>query len=543
MTGDDAVAVTRRGSVLLGVGGLTLAARVVGFGRSLVFSKTVGDTCLGDVYNAANALPNVLFEVAAGGVLAGVVVPVVARHVGAGRRHEADRTTSALLTWTLLVLTVVAVAALLGAGLFARAYAKADCVGSTAVLTALVAVFVPQVWFYGVAVVSAGVLQAHGRFLAAAAAPLVSSVVVIAGYLVFAGLAAPGATRDLGLLGRPALLALGLGTTAGVVALALCTAIPLARSGLRVRPTLHFATGDARVVAAIGVAGLAGLVLQQVSVLVVNLAAQRSPDPGALTRFTWANALYLLPYAVLAAPVIQVAFPRLAAAAEQGAEQLAGVLRRTAPALTVLGWLGAALLAATAVPVARVFVLGPGSGRTSALAAPVAALAPAVLAFALMGLATRTLLAQHRALAAGTTTALAWGTVTLGAAVVAAVVPTGALVPSLAGCVSLGMTVGAVVGWALLARGPARGPVARPGVVPALLAGLVAAVPAVLAGGALARLAGGAGLVAAIGLALGAAVVAALVFLGVLALVRPALLRATWALRHADPAEAVAAGA
>ena len=71
-----------------------------------------------------------LFEVAAGGVLAGVVVPVVARHLGAGRRDEADRTTSALLSWTLLVLTVVAVAALLGAGLYARAYAKADCAGS-----------------------------------------------------------------------------------------------------------------------------------------------------------------------------------------------------------------------------------------------------------------------------------------------------------------------------------------------------------------------------------------------------------------------------
>ena len=84
----------RRGlvSVALGVAGLTLAARIVGFGRSLVFSKTVGDTCLGDVYNAANTLPNVLFEIVAGGVLAGVVVPVVARHVGAGRRRrEAPR--------------------------------------------------------------------------------------------------------------------------------------------------------------------------------------------------------------------------------------------------------------------------------------------------------------------------------------------------------------------------------------------------------------------------------------------------------------------
>ena len=81
----------RRGfaAVALSVAGLTLAARILGFGRSLVFSKTVGDTCLGDVYNAANSLPNALFEIVAGGVLAGVVIPVVARHVGAGRRAEA----------------------------------------------------------------------------------------------------------------------------------------------------------------------------------------------------------------------------------------------------------------------------------------------------------------------------------------------------------------------------------------------------------------------------------------------------------------------
>jgi putative peptidoglycan lipid II flippase len=43
--------------------------------------------------------------------------------------------------------------------------------------------FAPQVWLYGLAVVSAGVLQAHHRFLAAAAAPLLSSVVVIIAYL------------------------------------------------------------------------------------------------------------------------------------------------------------------------------------------------------------------------------------------------------------------------------------------------------------------------------------------------------------------------
>ena len=82
--------------------------------------------------------------------------------------------------------------------------------------------------------------------------------------------------------------------------------------------------------------------------------------------------------------------------------------------IVALAWLGAALLVATAVPVARVFVLGPGSGRTAALAAPIMAFAPAVVGFAMLGLASRTLLAQHDGRAAGLTTASAWAVVIIG---------------------------------------------------------------------------------------------------------------------------------
>ena len=187
----------------------------------MVFSKTVGDTCLGDAYNAANSLPNVLFEIVAGGVLAGVVIPVVARHAGAGRRAETSQTVSALISWTLLVLTPAGLAALAGAQLYGRAFAKADCAGSAETVAALLVMFVPQIWLYGLAVVSAGVLQAHRRFLAAATAPLLSSLVVITAYLIFAASA-----------GTAALAALGWGTTAGVLVLALATLIPLARLGL-----------------------------------------------------------------------------------------------------------------------------------------------------------------------------------------------------------------------------------------------------------------------------------------------------------------------
>ena len=66
------------------IAGITLLARVTGFARWLVFSGNVGTTCAGTVYNAANTLPNVLYEVAAGGALAAVAVPLIARQLGRG---------------------------------------------------------------------------------------------------------------------------------------------------------------------------------------------------------------------------------------------------------------------------------------------------------------------------------------------------------------------------------------------------------------------------------------------------------------------------
>ena len=522
-------------SVAAGVAGLTLAARLVGFGRSLVFSKTVGDTCLGDTYNAANSLPNVLFEIVAGGVLAGVVVPVVARHVGAGRGEHASRTASALITWTLLVLTPAGLAVLAGARLFAAIFAKADCAGSAEVLAALVVMFAPQVWLYGLAVVSAGVLQAHHRFLAAAAAPLISSVVVIIAYLSYAALAAPSANADPSRLTDQALAALGWGTTLGVFALAACTVVPLGRVGLRLRPRLRFAEGDSSVIMTIAAAGIAGLVLQQLSVLLINWSAQQTGDQGALTRFTWANAIYLLPYAVLAAPLLQLSFPRLAAAAEHGRADVGRVLAETGPATVVMAWLGAALLVATAVPVARVFVLGPGSGRTEALAWPIVAFAPAIVGFTLLGLASRTLLAQHLGTASGVANASGWGAVIISVAVLRVVVPADWLVPALAGSVSLGMVVGAAAGWLLLRRSGMSGAgLTRPmvvGLVAALLAGGVAS--------AASRVFANVGVLAAVLGAVAAALLCVLVFAATLRLLAPALLAQLWALRHRVPSAEV----
>ena len=254
--------------------------------------------------------------------------------------------------------------------------------------------FVPQIWLYGLAVVSAGVLQAHQRFLAAASAPLLSSVVVIAAYLIFAGTS---------LVAHGAAGCCGLGTTLGVVVLALTTAVPLAPA----RPAPAAATAlrrrrSARWSTRIAAAGIVGLVLPAGQRAVDQLVRPASADPGALTRYTWANAIYLLPYAVLAAPLLQLAFPRLAAAADSGTGAVREVLdrvpargRRSRPGSAPRCWWPLRFRWPGSSSSAR----ARGTRRRWPGRSPL--LGPAVVGFALLGLASRTLLAQHRARDAG----------------------------------------------------------------------------------------------------------------------------------------------
>ncbi len=302
------------------VAALTLAARLVGFGRVFAFSATVGAGCTGDAYAAANQLPNVLFEVVAGGALAGAVVPAVAAAMARGGAGEAGRVASALLSWSLLVLTPVALllAAVAGplTGLFLR---DPTCGGFGDVATRMLVVFAPQVPLYGIGIVLGGVLQAHHRFAGPALAPLLSSAVVIAAYLAYAALAGPAHGAVGFVPSRGAELMLAGGTTLGVVALSLPLLVPVRRAGVRLRPTLRFPPGTAAGVRALATAGVAALLAQQAAVVVVLAVTTRIGGVGAINVYQqYGQAVYLLPYAVLAVPVATAAFPRLARQAADG---------------------------------------------------------------------------------------------------------------------------------------------------------------------------------------------------------------------------------
>ena len=60
------------------IGAITMLARVIGFGRQVVFAHTVQASCLGTAYTTANMVPNIIYDIVIGGALTAVVVPVLA---------------------------------------------------------------------------------------------------------------------------------------------------------------------------------------------------------------------------------------------------------------------------------------------------------------------------------------------------------------------------------------------------------------------------------------------------------------------------------
>ncbi|MFF3064145.1 murein biosynthesis integral membrane protein MurJ [Oerskovia sp. NPDC057915] len=426
---------------------VTIASRLVGFARSLVMASAVGTEGIGTAYTSANILPNVLFEVAAGGALAGAVVPLLAGPIARGARVDVSRIASALLGWTLLVL--VPLGALLAALAYPIAYVLMDTHPDLVDVTALfVRVFALQIPMYGFAVILGGILQAHKRFFWQAFAPLVSSLVVIGVYLVFAGMAG-GDQNDVAALSSSAIAWLGWGTTLGVAALALPLVLPVARTGTRLRPTLRFPGGEGVRARNLAFAGVGALVAQQVSVLAAMYAANTSGPEATFPTYFYAQQVYLLPYAVLAFPLATSAFPRLAEHVAQGSRELFDrLLASTTRTLLLVSGVGVAALVAASAAVESVFDVVTRSS-VEGLGTATAAMAPGIVGFALILHLSRALYVLDRQRAAVVATATGWGVVAVLAVVGPAVLGEGDQVRVL-GLLGLATAVGMTVAGLLL---------------------------------------------------------------------------------------------
>jgi putative peptidoglycan lipid II flippase len=496
-------------AVLIGV--ITILARIAGFGRIVVFSQTVKTSCLGQAYYTANQVPNIVFEIVAGGALAGMVVPVLAGPIERGDAEHVRRTASALLTWMAVALVPLSVLGMLLARPIMNTLVRGgldECTrdGVVTVGTHMLVVFAPQIALYGFAVVLYGVLQAHRRFTGPALAPLMSSLVVIGAYLAYVPLG-HGRQEDLARLPRSAELMLSAGTTAGVLVLLATAGFAAVRLRLRIRPTLRFPPGVAVRVRRLAIAGLATVAAQQLSAIAMVMLSGHGTR-GALADYQYAWALFLLPWAVLAVPIATSAFPMLSARIGTGdTAEFDRITASTTRAIVLVSCAGAAGLAAVAVPAATFL---DHDAVPAVLARAVLAFAPGLIGYGFVAHLGRVLFACHRGRDSAGATVAGWLVVIVADLVLVFTLPRDWTVAGLALGNSAGMTVaGALL---LLALVRVRGRAAVAGLARVTAAGVAGAAAGGTTGYTVAAAIGASGQLTSIGAAVVAGLTACVVF-------------------------------
>ena len=453
-------------------------SRLTGVVRVLVIAAVLGTTFLGNTFQSANTVPNLVFELFAAGTLQAVMIPTLVERFDRGDEAGAEHLAGSLLGLALAVLGALAVVGMLAAPWVMRALVagveSAEVRAAEVRLgTVLLWFFLPQVMLYAVGMVATATLNARRRFAAPVAAPIANNVVVVAMcglFLVLRDGRAPG--LDLSIAQT---LVLGVGTTLGVLALSAIPVLAAIRCGTSLRPRLDVRHPDVRRV--LGLGRWAGCYVAGTQLLVAVVLILANAVEGGVVAYQVAFTVFLVPHALLVLPVLTVLFPVLARHAGSG--EMLAYARSLGAGLRVIVFLtlpAVAAMAALSQPLAQLLLFGESRGETAVVAGALVAFAPGLLGYGAFIFLTRALYALGDA----RTPALvhlgvvaAAGAVMVGAG--AAVAGTGR-VAALAGAHSGAYVLGAVVlGAQVLRRMPAG---ARPSLALPLLGGAVAAAAA-----------------------------------------------------------------
>lgn len=302
-----------RATALMTVG--TVFSRVTGVARlaAIVAALGVAETRLTDTYNLANTFPNIVYELILGGVLTSVFVPVFVEVLEKEGRDKAWEVASGILNLALVVLSAVTIVGILAAPWIAKLYAlrlEGDQVEhQQEALTFLLRLFLPQIVFYALAAITAGLLNAHKRFGAPMYTPILNNLAVVAVFVTFHQLYG---RVTLETVSTSQLLLIGLGTTAGVVLMAVAQ-LPFLRGLGRYRPTLHFRHPSFRKLWRLSVFVIGYVVVNQIGYFIVQILANE--QQGGYTAYVNAFMFFMLPHGLFAVSVITALLPGMSSLA------------------------------------------------------------------------------------------------------------------------------------------------------------------------------------------------------------------------------------
>jgi len=323
-------AIARAGAV---VAGAYLIARVLGYLRVVVLGTTFGAGEELDAFFAAFRIPDLIYQLVAAGAVASALVPIVAGLRATGDSERAWRIVSSVANLMLLALAAFAVVAYVTAPALVAAITPGFGEAQLARTVDLMRIMLLSPIVLALGAVATSALNGSRRFAASAAAPIVYNLAIIGGAITLG--------PSLGVTG------LAIAVVAGSFGHLLIQLPPLVRAGFRYRPRVDLGDPEGRHAIALMVPRAIGLGITQITFVVMTSLAS-GLGAGAISAFTIAFSLLLVPLGVIGVPLGIVIFPSLAREVSLGRfgeyrALLTASLRMLAFAMTPIGALGIVL--------------------------------------------------------------------------------------------------------------------------------------------------------------------------------------------------------
>ena len=283
---------------ILSVGGWTLVSRITGFFRDVMIAAVMGVGPVADAFVVALRLPNHFRAIFGEGAFNAAFVPTYARTHEKGAA-EAGLFADRVFTLMLVVQIVLLVAALAGMPWVVRLLAPgfSDDPAKFALAVTLTRITFPYLLFVTLVTLLSGLLNAHERFVAAAAAPVLLNASMIAALAVAFLFPTAGHAAAWGV------------AIAGVLEFALvwadarraALAPGLARPRLDQPMRIFFRTLGPAVIGSAGV---------QIAMFADTIIASFLPT-GAVSSLYYADRLYQLPVGVIGIAAGTVLLPEM----------------------------------------------------------------------------------------------------------------------------------------------------------------------------------------------------------------------------------------
>ena len=303
-----------RATSVMAVG--TIVSRITGLIRNLLIVALLGTAILGDTYNVANTMPNILYNLLIGGALTAVFVPQIVRSL---RDSDGGKVfISRLFTLTVTSLFLLTLLGVIFSPQLVSIYAPeyAGRVEFDTTVT-LMRYCLPQIFFLGLFALLGQIANAKGKFGPMMWAPALNNLIAIglfSWFLIFKD------DPTLGQISGADLFWLGFCTTFGYIIQALILFPVLSKSGVKL--SLRFDWADSQIIKSFRLAGwsFAYALISQLSYLVTisiaTTAAVRSLSDGVLTGvgytpYSNAYLILILPHSIITVSIVTALLPQI----------------------------------------------------------------------------------------------------------------------------------------------------------------------------------------------------------------------------------------